>query len=95
MIESNLGSLAEELAALEAEETEVSAERRRLQQQIDSGFATEMSRTREREISLRRRELHLQIDALRGRLGLPTGPTRRATDEPGLEKSWSAFGSRS
>jgi hypothetical protein len=81
--------LARELAALEAEEAQVSAERRRLQQQIDSGFAMEMSRVREREVSLRRRELHLQIDALRTRLGLPTGPTRQGADESGLEKTWS------
>jgi hypothetical protein len=93
MIESSLGSLAEELAALEAEEASVSAERRRLQQQIDNGFATEVSRAREREVSLRRRELHLQIDAIRLRLGLPTGPTRRTADGSGLERTWS-FGSQ-
>jgi hypothetical protein len=89
MIDSTLGSLAEELAALEAEEATVSAERRRLQQQIDNGFATDMSRAREREVSLRRRELHLQIDAIRVRLGLPTGPTRRTAGEPVLESTWS------
>jgi hypothetical protein len=94
MIEPTLGSLAEELAALEAEEAQVSAERRRLQEQIDRGFGTEMSRAREREVSIRRRELHLQIDAIRGRLGLPTGPTRRTADESGLERTWS-FGSQS
>jgi hypothetical protein len=88
MNESTLGSLAEELAALEAEEASVSAERRRLQQQIDNGFATEASRAREREVSLRRRELHLQIDAMRVRLGLPTGPARR-TDDSALERTWS------
>lgn len=89
-----LSDVTQALAALEAEEARVSAERRRLQQQIDNGFATELSRDREQQLSLRRRELHLQIDALRLRLGLPTGPARRATDEPGLEKTWS-FGSRS
>jgi hypothetical protein len=89
MIEPTLGNLAEELSALEAEEAQVSAERRRLQQQIDNGFATEASRTREREASLRRRELHLQIDAIRLRLGLPAGPRPRAADQPGLERSWS------
>lgn len=89
MIDSSLGSSAEKLAALEAEEAQVSAERRRLQQLIDSGFATELSRSREREVSLLRRELHLQIDAVRIQLGLPTGPTRRAADESSLERTWS------
>lgn len=89
MIDSTIGSLAAKLAALEAEEALVSAERRRLHQQIDNGFAMELSREREHEVSLRRRELHLQIDALRAQLGLPPGPTRRAADEPGLEKTWS------
>ena len=62
-----------ELAALEAEEADVSAERRRLHQQIDHGFATETTRLREREVSDHRRELHRRIDALRERLGLPAG----------------------
>ena len=46
MIEASLAGLSEELAALEAEERQVSAERRRLHQQIDGGFATEMTRAR-------------------------------------------------
>jgi hypothetical protein len=62
-----------ELEALEAEEVEVSAERRRLHQQIDHGFASEATRLREREVSDHRRELHRRIDALRERLGLPVG----------------------
>lgn len=95
MIDSSLGSSAEKLAALEAEEAQVSAERRRLQQLIDSGFATELSRSREREVSLLRRELHLQIDAVRIQLGLPTGPTRRAADESSLERTWSVLTCRS
>jgi len=41
MEEASLDDLGEELAALEAEETRVSAERRRLHHQIDYGFATE------------------------------------------------------
>jgi uncharacterized protein involved in exopolysaccharide biosynthesis len=94
MTESNLRDLTGQLAALEAEEAQVAAERRRLQQQIDNGFATDVSRTREREASLRRRELHLQIDALRTQLGLPTGPVRRAADDHGLERTWS-LGSQS
>lgn len=63
MDERSPGDLREELAALEAEEAEVSAERRRLYQQIDHGFATETTRVRERELSARRRELHQRIDA--------------------------------
>lgn len=63
-----------ELAALEAEEAQVSAERRRLHQQIDHGFASEAARRREREVSDHRRELHRRIDTLRDLLGLPAGP---------------------
>jgi len=63
-----------ELDALEVEERQVSAERRRLHQQIDNGFATEATRLREREVSDHRRELHRHIDALRERIGLPAGP---------------------
>jgi hypothetical protein len=79
-----LGSLDDvraELVALEAEEAQVSAERRRLHQQIDHGFATETTRVRERELSARRRELHQRIDALREPLGLPLGPPRASTRE--------------
>jgi hypothetical protein len=70
-----------ELAALEAEEARVSAERRRLHQQIDHGFASETTRARERELSARRRELHQRIDALREPLGLPLGPPPASTHD--------------
>ena len=40
-----------ELVALEAEEALVSAERRRLHQQIDFGYASETTRAREQEVS--------------------------------------------
>lgn len=63
-----------EIGALEVEERQVSAERRRLHQQIDNGFGTEATRLRERAVSDHRRELHQQIEALRERLGLPAGP---------------------
>ena len=79
------GILREELAALEAEEALVSAERRRLHNQIDSGFATEMTRAREREVSDRRLLLHRRIDALRERFDLPVG-AQQASDEPHLEQ---------
>ena len=71
-----LGSLddARELEALQAEEAQISAERRRLHERIDRGFATEETRVQEREVSDHRRELHRRIDALRERLGLPVGP---------------------
>jgi hypothetical protein len=81
MAEPSLDDIREELAALEAEEALVSAERRRLHQQIDHGFATETTRVRERELSARRRELHQRIDVLREPLGLPPGPPRAETEE--------------
>jgi hypothetical protein len=81
MDERTLADLREELDALEAEEAEVSTERRRLHQQIDHGFATETTRVRERELSARRRELHQRIDAIREPLGLPLGPPRPSTQE--------------
>jgi hypothetical protein len=68
--------LQKELAALEAEEARVSAERRRLHQQIDFGYGSETTRAREQEISNHRRELHRRIDLLRELLGMPLGPPR-------------------
>ena len=68
--ERTLEALREELANLESAETQVSAERRRLQQQIDSGFASEATRAREREVSDKRRDLHQRIDSLQVLLGL-------------------------
>jgi DNA repair exonuclease SbcCD ATPase subunit len=70
MDDARLDELREELARLEAAEAHVSAERRRLHQQIDFGYATETARAREREISDERRELHRKIDALRELLPL-------------------------
>jgi hypothetical protein len=70
--------LREELATLEAEEAEISAERRRLQQQIDSGFANESTRVREREVSDRRRDLHHRIDSLEELLGIERTAIRLA-----------------
>ena len=65
-----------ELVALEAEEALVSAERRRLHQQIDFGYASETTRAREQEVSNHRREWHRRIDVLRELLGMPLGPPR-------------------
>jgi hypothetical protein len=48
MDEATLDALREELSRLESEEARVSAERRRLHNQIDSGFGTETARARER-----------------------------------------------
>jgi hypothetical protein len=73
-------NLRVQLAALEAEEALVSAERRRLHDQIDYGFATETTRAREREVSDHRQQLHRRIDALRALLGTPRG--RPTTSEP-------------
>jgi hypothetical protein len=80
MEDANLGDLRAELAALEAEEARVSAERRHLHQQIDFGYASQSTRAREREVSDHRRDLHRRIDALRERLGMPVGAQRTAAD---------------
>jgi len=76
MEDQSLDDLRSELAALEADEKRISAERRHLHRQMDFGFATETTRAREHEVSRHRRELHRAIDALRERLGLPVGPQR-------------------
>jgi len=68
MEEAGFDDLRGELAALEADEARLSAERRRLHDQIDFGFATETSRAREREISAERRQVHQRIDSLRALL---------------------------
>jgi hypothetical protein len=65
---TTLHDLRVELAALEAEEARLSANRQRLQHQIDFGFETTTTRDREREISEERLELHRKIDELRERL---------------------------
>lgn len=53
---------------MEAAEARLSAERSRLQDQIDFGFGTEATREREREVSEERRQVHERIDALREQL---------------------------
>jgi hypothetical protein len=60
-----LDDLRTELAALEAAETRISAERRRLHERIDLGFSTAETLAREREVSDERRQLHRRIDLLR------------------------------
>jgi hypothetical protein len=80
MQEPNLGDLPAELAALEAEEARVSAERRHLHRQIDFGYANETTQARERQVSEHRRELHRRIDVLREQLGMPVGPKRASTE---------------
>jgi hypothetical protein len=84
MDEAELQSLRQELARLEAEEALVSARRRHLHQKIDFGYATDETRTREREVSDQRQELHRQIDGLRERLGLerPAGGSPEQAGEP-------------
>ena len=64
-----------ELERLEAEEREVSAQRRRLHERLDA-FPSESAQRQERELSTRRKELHQQIDELRVRVGRKPGPTR-------------------
>jgi hypothetical protein len=85
MEDANLDALAEELAALEAEQAQVSAVRRRLHDQIDYGFATDTTRAREREVSDRRRQLHRRIDELREQLGASID-VQRASLESSVEQ---------
>jgi hypothetical protein len=68
MEEVSADDLRAELERLEAREELLSAERRRLHDQIDFGFATETTPAREREISDERRQLHQRIDLLREQL---------------------------
>jgi hypothetical protein len=63
--EPSVDDLREELARLETREAIVSAQRRLLHDQIDFGYATEGTRSREREVSDERRRLHHRIDELR------------------------------
>src|SRR4029077_21128061 len=67
--ETNLDDLRKELASLEAAETKISAERRRLHDKIDYGFADAATHAREREISDERKQLHQRIETLRELLG--------------------------
>ena len=67
-METSVEELHVELAKLEAAEARLSAERSRLQDQIDFGFGTETTREREREVSGERRQVHERIDALREQL---------------------------
>lgn len=85
MDKENPVDLRAELAALEEEEAQVSAERRHLHHQIDFGYATETTRAREREVSDHRRELHRRIDAIRERLGMRAGP-KQASVEASLDQ---------
>jgi chromosome segregation ATPase len=67
----DLHAFREELTALEAIEARLSAERRRLHQQIDFGYSTaESLRAREREVSDQRQALHQRIDSLQELLGI-------------------------
>ena len=67
-METTVEELHVELAKLEAAEARLSAERRRLQDQIDFGFGTETTRERERAVSAERRQVHEHIDGLRQQL---------------------------
>jgi chromosome segregation ATPase len=68
MEELSIDDLRAELARLEAEEAKLSANRKRLQHQIDFGFENESTRNREREVSDERGEVHRRIDALKEQL---------------------------
>lgn len=62
---ASLDELRTELATLVATEKQISAERRRLHNQIDYGYANAEALAREREVSDERRRLHQRIDSLR------------------------------
>jgi hypothetical protein len=83
MDEATLDAFREELSSLETEEARISAERRRLHNQIDSGFGTDAARAREREVSDERQRLHRRIDALRKILGVTKGPHGRGGGSQG------------
>lgn len=65
MDETSLDRLREELATLQAEEEQLSAERDRLHHQIDFGFESATTRERELRVSSARRDLHERIDQVR------------------------------
>jgi uncharacterized protein YlxW (UPF0749 family) len=92
--------LRQELARLEVAEAQISAERRRLHNQIDFGFATDSTRAREREVSAERRELHRRIDALRELLGaeeaaVAESPLSRLSQWSGISAEVGAAGDAS
>lgn len=88
MDEATLDELREELAALESAETRISAERRRLHQQIDFGFSTAETHAREREVSDERRRLHRRIDSLRELLQAQDSKTPAASEPPTRLSQW-------
>jgi hypothetical protein len=67
--------LAAELIALEREERELSALRRRLHERIDLGFPNELLLAQERRVSAERRALQERIDVLRAQLPGLAAPT--------------------
>jgi hypothetical protein len=91
--ESNLDDLRKELATLEATEARISAERRRLHEQIDFGYASEVTRAREREVSDERRELHRRIDGLKELLGGDDEPAATTESAAGLLSQWTGISS--
>ena len=95
MDESSLEDMRKELASLEAAETKISIERRRLHHQIDYGFANAETRAREREVSAERRELHKRLDALRKLLAEddPVAGREPSTSEPPVSslREWSGI----
>ena len=82
MDQTSLDELRKELATLEAAEKQISAERRRLHNKIDYGFATPETIAREREVSGERHQLHERIDSLRELLGVQDPLAGSAASEP-------------
>ncbi|HZT14954.1 MAG TPA: hypothetical protein VFA19_03325 [Gaiellaceae bacterium] len=74
-VDPEVQRLVEELLALEEQERDVSARRRKLHAQI-AIFPNPALEARETEISRERRELHRRIDDLRARLALLGWPPR-------------------
>jgi hypothetical protein len=71
MEDATVEGLRAELALLEAQEALLSAQRGHLHNQIDFGYASDATRTHEREISDKRRQLHRRIEELREPLHTP------------------------
>ena len=91
MDEGSLDDLRKELASLEATEARISAERRRLHEQIDFGYASEATRAREREVSDERRELHRRIDELRELLGIADDASETPESAAALLSQWTGI----
>jgi hypothetical protein len=86
--EAERAEILARLDELEAEEREVSAERRRLHDRLNA-FYNEAAAQREAGLSRRRKELHIEIDSLRVKVGREPGPIRASKEEGHSGTFWS------